>query len=153
MSVEDKPRQRIFRDIGEGACYFLSIVRAAEKFTGQYIDAFIQFIDANARMVIVGKSSVPEVLPDCFVSAPDELMSHLTGAKWTVEKVDAGYRCQLGDVEILRYEWVEKKTGITVTHGHFVLGDGNGNIAYDPFGESMTVRFGNVVSKRIFRRV
>jgi len=35
---------------------------------------------------------------------------------------------------------------------HFVVGDGKGGVEWDPYENSRTVREGEVVSKRIFRR-
>lgn len=137
--IENKPRQRWFNVLGRYGCYFLSILHAAEKVTGKYIDAFAAF------MLAMDKGYVKE---DCFVTNPAELLIWLTGEKWTMTKEAAGFVCVDAEVEILRYEWQET----TELHGHFVVGDGDGGIEYDPYGESLTVKNGKLVSKRIFRK-
>jgi len=153
MNISDQPRQRIFRDIGEGACYFLSIIRAAEAVTAEYIDAFVAFVAALSTPVVIGQTYVPMVRSDGFINGAGELLSTLTGEKYTMTKEDADYKCKLDEVEVLRYEWTETKIGESKVHGHFVLGDGTGRVFFDPFGESQTVKNGKLVSKRIFRKV
>lgn len=137
--IENKPRQKWFHVIGETGCYFLSILHAAERITGQYIDAFAAF------MMAISKAMVRD---DCFVTDPAGLLGYLTGEPWAVTKEAAGYQCRGGEVEILRYEWQE----VGELHGHFVVGNCLGEIEYDPYGESQTVKNGKLVSKRVFRR-
>jgi hypothetical protein len=138
--IQDKPRQKWFHTIGENGCYVLSILHAAERITGQYIDAFAAF------MLALSKGLVKD---DCFVTDPAGLLGYLTGETWSVTKELPGYMCKGGEVEILRYEWQE----VGELHGHFVGGNGQGEIEYDPYGESLTVKNGKLVSKRIFRRI
>jgi len=52
-------------------------------------------------------------------------------------------KCKAGEVEILYFEAPGDLQ-------HFVVGDGSGNVVWDPYGESKTVRTGKLVSKRIF---
>ena len=49
------------------------------------------------------------------------------------------------EIEILRFE--------SSYGSHFVVGDGGGHVAYDPWGVSRAVRQGRIESKRIFRRL
>jgi len=128
--------QRAATNIGVSGCYWLSIINASK------IDCDI--IKFYARCVYN-----KWINDDCFVNAPDEIMQDLTCKAWNVTKESANYKCRPGEIEILRFERVN--TGATLAH--FVVGDGLGNVAYDPLGDSGTVKYGTLASKRIFREV
>lgn len=135
-----EPRQRVMSTVGRYGCYFLSIVRAAEKIAGHRIDAVQVYNDATlARMMDA----------DCFVVQPERIMEMMTGQKWTVKHDAKTYRPKDGEVMIMRYE--SQKTGIL--YSHFVLCAPDGSIEYDPYGDSSTVRDGKAVSSRVFSRV
>jgi hypothetical protein len=126
--------------VGRYGCYFLSIVRAAEKITGHRIDAVQVYNDATlARWMDA----------DCFVVQPDRILGMMTGQKWTIRHDAVTYRPKDGEVMIMRYE--SQKTGIL--YSHFVLCGPDGSIEYDPYGDSSTVRDGKAVSSRVFSRV
>lgn len=128
-----KAIQTICREIGEYGCYFLSIIRAAEKRTGQSVNPIAAYCDMQAKGYLGAH---------CFMEKPDAMLSELAGAPFSVRRESKFYRAKGGEIEVLRYEW---KHG-----GHFVLGDGRGQVAYDPLGESNTVKYGTLESKRIF---
>jgi len=132
--------QKDLEKIAAEGCYFLSMLRAAENETGDYIDPYATYIKAIA-LHYMGD--------DCYVTDPAALMGLMTGKKWAVYKEGKSYQPLTGDIEVLRYERVDT----TKTWAHFVLGDGKGEVEYDPYGDSKTVRSGALVSKRIFRRV
>jgi hypothetical protein len=133
-------RQRVMGTIGRYGCYFLSIVRAAEKITGQRIDAVQVYNDATlARWMDA----------DCFVVQPDRILEMMTGRKWAIRHDSKTYRPRDGEVMIMRYE--VQRTGIL--YSHFVLCSGDGLVEYDPYGDSSTVKDGAAVSSRIFTRV
>ena len=135
----NEPRQRVMSTIGRYGCYFLSIVHAAEKITGQRIDAVQVYNDATlARWMDA----------DCFVVQPDRIMEMMTGKKWDIRHDSIAYRPHDDEVMIMRYE--VKRTGIT--YSHFVLCSGDGSVEYDPYGNSSTVSDGQPVSSRIFSR-
>jgi hypothetical protein len=140
MAIEDRPRQKLFRTIGETGCFLLSIIHLAEHITGKYIDAFATYLLA------LGRGQIGE---DCFVKDAGSILSDLTGNVYNMSKEAAGYQCKPGELEILRYEWQE----VSTLHGHFVAGNGWGAVEYDPYGTSLTVANGKMVSKRIFRRI
>jgi hypothetical protein len=119
--------------IGREGCYFLCIVRIAEEITGSRIDAVAVYLFAVARQWMD---------KDCYLVQPHRILEHMTGQRWTPIKEDRAYQVQPGEKEVLRYERTEGRT----TQAHFVLPD------YDPYGDSLTVRNGRIVSKRIFRR-
>jgi hypothetical protein len=127
-------RQRIMERIGKDGCYFLCLVRLAEEIIGDRIDAIDVYLFAVDRQWMD---------QDCFMVQPNRVLEHMTGVRWSVRKQDKTYQTQPGEKEVLRYE----RTQGRVTYAHFVLPD------YDPYGDSLTVRNGRLVSKRIFARV
>jgi hypothetical protein len=131
--------QREFEKIGKTGCYFLSIVHLAELYTGKYIDAYDAY-----KAAIKGKT----LRDDCFVLEPAALLRMLTGVAWAVTKEPKEYQATKGEQEILYFE----RNDTMQTWGHFVVGDGFGLVAYDPYGDSQTVKKGALFSKRIFRR-
>lgn len=131
-------RQHWFTVLGDTGCYVFSLVRLAEEYTQTYIDAYRAFRSGVAE---------GQIREDCFVLQPAEFLGVLTARKWSMTKEAADYQCKLGELEILRFE--RQETGKTI--GHFVTGDENGGVDYDPEGSSVTVAKGALVSKRIFR--
>jgi hypothetical protein len=77
-----------------------------------------------------------------FVENPAALLALFAGGRWAVEKAGPDYIPARGEYVVDRWERV--KTG-TVT-GHFRLPD------WDSLRDSQTVRYGKIVSKRVFRR-
>ena len=134
-----EPRQKVMETLGKTGCYFLSIVHLAENVTKERIDAIEAFLIAL---------SGGNVLQDCFVVRPNVILGDLTGVRWGMRKEPASYMTGGMEHEILRFE----RQDVGVLMGHFVMGDGNGGVAYDPYGNSRTVREGKLVSKRVFYR-
>lgn len=132
--------QKDFENIGAEGCYFLSIIKAAENIKNAYLDPYATYLKAIALHYLD---------EDCYVIDPAALLGMLAGDKYSVTKEPREYTPKDGEIEILRFERVDT----TKTWAHFVLGDGKGAVAYDPYGASLTVRSGALVSKRIFRRV
>lgn len=134
-----EPRQAYMKLLGEEGCYFLCIVHLAEQLTNERIDAIAALLEALDRGFI--KS-------DCTVLFAEDILRSLTGIIWIKTHEESSYQVKGGQLEILRYE---RKTGAG-TMVHFVVGDGNGEIEYDPLGSSRTVREGYLAGKRIFTR-
>ncbi|MDR0525250.1 MAG: hypothetical protein LBG90_05190 [Spirochaetaceae bacterium] len=72
-----------------------------------------------------------------------EMLSELTHMKWSIEKVPADYALKPGEYVVDR--WERQVTGKTI--GHFRLPD------WDSLADSQTVKYGKIVSRRVFRRV
>ncbi len=125
------------KKIGESGCYFLSIIHIAGADCVTALGLYWQAIDAG------------QMADDCMVTKPGELLSALTGERWAVSKQGPTYQAKPGELEILRFELV--KTG--ATFAHFVVGDGRGNVAWDPWPGSLTVKNGQMAGKRIFSRI
>lgn len=144
-----KDPQRAALAIGKTGCYFLSILELAESLGHE--NEPLGFYDEAAKAGDLG--------PDCMVQDAGSLLSEATGEAWTCLKAGDGhelplsYQCARGELEILRYER-QPEPGDTASseRAHFVVGDGHGVLAWDPWGKSHTVEVGKVVSKRIFRR-
>lgn len=132
--------QRIAEAVGENGCYFLSVIYLAEKISGRkcsHLDVYLE---------MVAKKYMEK---DCYLNAPDKILSDLTGQKWTIEKKLSNYKCKKGELEILYFE---NKTTMK-TFGHFVVGNGLGSVEYDPYGDSNTVKNGTLQSKRVFWKI
>jgi hypothetical protein len=137
----NEPRQEIMLALGEGGCYFLSLVHIGESLHGdRRIDAVEKFLEAQKLNLC---------RPDCYILDPAGIMKLLYDAHWYYHKEDAGYHPLACEFEILRYEHPTPK----VIYSHFVVGDGKDGVAYDPLGESETVAQGTLQSKRILRLV
>ena len=131
--------QRYCEALGKSGCYFLSILNLAEKITGKLID------HARAYEECLGAAFIKA---DCFVNFPGRILEHYTGSMYEVSQAAKDYKPSTGEFEILRFE----RKDTTQTFAQFVVGDGTGRVAFDPYGDSLTVREGYLVSKRIFRR-
>lgn len=128
--------QEICRTLGESGCYFLSLLHLAKT----------DYAALTLFRLAVKRGIISE---DCFVKDPAALMTLATGGKWEVRHEAVDYRTVQNEMEILIYE--RKVTG--ATYAHFVVGDGAGHVAYDPLGNSRTVAEGQLVSKRIVKRL
>ncbi len=137
-----KAIQKRAEALGEGGCYFFSLCYLAERISGYDTDP----LDALDLAI---KSRFAQA--NCYLDYPDRILSMLTHKEWTVTHEGKDYQPKNGECEVLRYEW--KRPGTTLSH--FVVGDGNGGIEYDPLhslGLSPVIQNGHLVSKRIFRR-
>ena len=131
--------QRIAEAIGKDGCYFLSLLYLAERQMGSRIDPL------EAYELAVAKGFLKA---DCFVMNPSAILELYIPGTWTVFHEKPDYRPGSGELEILRFERGEGAEAAA----HFVVGDGQGRVAFDPYGESRTVREGRLASKRIARR-
>lgn len=136
-----EPRQVIMEQIGKYGCYFLSLIRAAEKLISRSIDAVAVYEDVTKRGWMG---------PDCFMHRPAEVLAYLVGGSWNAQHQSRLYKPKPGEITILRYERKDPSASWT----HFVLaGEDGQTVEYDPYGDSRTVREGELVSKRIFTRL
>jgi hypothetical protein len=130
---------RLRKEIKEDGCYLMCLLYIANKYTNtplspQRINGtlwykFLQdkFLDAN-----------------CFIRDPGGILRAMgLKADYTGVHEKPTYPCKANEVEILYFEGP--------AGGHFVCGDGRGNVTYDPWGVSRAVTEGRLVSKRIFR--
>lgn len=133
------PRQKICEAIGAEGCYFLCIVWVAEHLLKERVDV-VELYEAATYTNVMGE--------DCFVNDPAKLMKMMVPGDWVMAKYGVSYEPKEDEYEITRYE--RKVTGADLAH--FVVTDGAGGVVYDPLGESLCVKLGRPVSKRVFRR-
>ncbi len=135
------------QEIRDFGCYFMSCMYlAGVKNKKEYdIDEIIAVYRAARLTGIIG--------PECFVNDPVSLMRVLGIRVQTVLKVDASTACPDGAYEILQFHRdADTPAGMNnAPHDHFVAGDGKGNVANDSLGQSNTVKYGAVKSKRILK--
>lgn len=120
-------------EIGKSGCYFLSILRQAEIITGRTYNPIEEY-EKSLEKNYIGE--------DCFVKQPAKILSDLTGMNFTVSKQNKNYALEKNEYEVLYF--------VNDATGHFVLGDGKGNVLFDPYGKSKTVKEGAIESKRVF---
>ena len=128
--------QTIAKRIGDSGCYFLSILHLANR-ENEAIGFYRQALSVGAME------------DDCYIKDPPRLLSLVAGGRWSVEHKPADYQTKGNELEILRFE----RKATTKTYAHFVVGDGRGQVAYDPLDNAQTVAQGKLVSKRIFKRL
>lgn len=128
--------QSIAKRLYEFGCYFLSLLHIAGR-DNDAIGLYRQSVQLGAMR------------EDCYILDPGKVLSLAVGGSWNVRHESAGYLPTSDEWEILRYE---RKTTST-TYAHFVVGDGRGQVAYDPLDKSQTVALGELVSKRIVKRL
>jgi hypothetical protein len=133
--------QTFFSEAGESACYALDIIQIATEETGKLLDP-ITMLELGIHIGMIHYGS-PDDGDNFFVKDPALFLSTISGINWTVEKVGADYVAKPGERVVERWERVV--TGSTI--GHFRLP------SWDSLADSKTVKYGAIVSKRVFRRV
>jgi hypothetical protein len=130
-------------EAGEAACYALGIIEIANRFNKQEMPVMETLIKAiDSKYIYYNWKNVSD--NDNFtVLDPARFLALMTCQPWQVEKVPFDYAPKPGEYVIDR--WERQLTGKTI--GHFRLPD------WDSLADSQTVRYGKIVSRRIFRRV
>lgn len=142
--------KRLLPEIRAQGCYFMSICYFINKYLNNEWDdealnwfyktmVHLKYIKADADFTSVG--------PDDATIIHAERIFRVKGliVKYNDRHDPPSYQCDDNEFEILKF--------VKGATAHFVAGDGNGNVAYDPWGDSNTVRNGYLQSKRIFRRL
>lgn len=85
----------------------------------------------------------------CYILNPTSIMGYFGITAQTLvlngtHRISPDHRCTKDQVEIQFW----KRPGEI---GHFVVGDGHGHVAYDPMGSSLSVKYGALLNKRVFR--
>jgi len=137
--------KRLPEPIPTFGCYLCSCLYHAEKKTGKTFtaDDVVGIYRAAKQTGIIGD--------ECFVKDPVALMT-LAGAKGkSVTKATNNVYPVPPAVELLHFHRdadTPKGMGNSV-HDHFVAGTGTGKVAFDPLGDSNTVKYGFLQNKRI----
>jgi len=136
--------QTFLAEAGESGCYSLSILRLAEGVSGESFDVEKTLVKAIELGFIYYNEKDQNDNNNFFVSKPDAFLSWLTGRKYEVRhEADINYQPKQGELVVQRWERVQ--TGIT--RGHFRLPD------WDSLYDSQTVKFGKIVSLRVFKEL
>jgi hypothetical protein len=137
--------QTLLGEAGEAACYALSILEIAERelWGGQKIDPVDALYLGIEKGYIHYNEKDPDDNDNFFVEDPAALLAMFAGGRWTVEKAGPDYVPVKGERVVDR--WERNITGVVI--GHFRLPD------WDSLHDSKTVKYGQIVSKRVFRRV
>ena len=132
--------ERLKKQIQDEGCYFMSILFLVNKYTN--IKLSTEFINQIFDVLV----SVKAMSPDCYILDPEDIFNYLGMDVEYTDQHEAPTRlCEDDEIEILYF--------FGPAGGHFVAGDGRGNVTYDPWGVSRAVTDGRLVSKRIFRRL
>lgn len=130
---EHEPRQVVFVNLGENSCYLSCLVDIAEEFNGdQRIDTVMVFLHGQ---------KLGYVRDDCYLNLPEKVLFLMTGKAWVVRKEKSNYSALPNEYEVQRWEHATTSK----TYSHFI------RPKYDPLGDSNTVKYGHLVSKRIFK--
>lgn len=155
--MNSKPKQIEAKIIGEKGCYFLSIVNGVSRY----------FEEEHGKPLKVDIIDLYEVATDegwvssdCYVERPDLIAGYLLGVELDslknafitgrelyevkIAKRPLEYTPKNNEIEITRYE--KESTGVTFSH---FVETRDGEVIYDPYGNSSTVSKGKAVSKRI----
>jgi hypothetical protein len=135
--------QTFFGEAGEAGCYAFDIAEIAERVIGIDLDPVKAIYRGIERGYIHYNEKDPNDNDNFFVENPPAFLAMLAGEKWTVEKTGPDYRPKPGEYVVDRWERV--RTGTVI--GHFRLPD------WDSITNSQTVKYGKIVSKRVFRKV
>ena len=133
--------QTFCQEIGESACYALSIIHIAELVTGKYYN-ILELLNAGImRKYIRYNANDPNDDNNFFVDYPAEFLSMIIARPVSMKKVDGEiYYPRKNEYVIDR--WERKRTGCTT--GHFRMAD------WDSLFDSQTVKYGKIVSHRVF---
>jgi hypothetical protein len=137
--------QTLLRLAGESGCYALDIMEIAgreRKRGGVHLDPIEALYLGIENGCIYYNEKDPNDNNNFFVEDPGAFLAMLAGGRWTVEKAGPDYVPAPEEYVVDRWERV--KTGTVI--GHFRLPD------WDSLHDSQTVRYGKIVSRRVFRR-
>ena len=127
---------RLNDNINRFGCYFMSLLFVINKHVGYKLSTVVitklylelvelRFMDTN-----------------CYIKDPEGILNYLgLKCKYTNRHEPPKYKAKHGEIEILCLQYPNYK--------HFVAGDGNGNISFNPMG--VTADNAYIHSKRIFK--
>lgn len=135
--------QTFLEEAGDAACYALCIIKIAELIKEIEFDVIKTLEAAIQRGFVFYNENDKNDNNNFYVDYPENFLSWLTAETWTVTKESADYIALPG--EFVSNRWERIKTGSVL--GHFNLPN------WDSVVDSQTVKYGKIVSKRVFRRV
>lgn len=137
QNLNKLPKQKIALVLGNSGCYFLSLIKIAEKITNSNIDIIQAFSDCVQKGWITS---------ECYVNNPDLIITFFTGLKSKIlKKSNVNYIAKENDYVIGCFKWQQ--------FSHFVLLDKNNKVAYDPLDKSNVCKYGELDSLRVIEIV
>jgi len=134
--------QTFFQKAGDSACYALCIAKIAEKITGRFNNPLDSLLYGISRKFVYYNWDNPDDPNNFYVDDAEKFLSLLVGKRATATKTDnVNYRPAPGEYVAERWERPTPKT----VYSHFRLPD------WDSIRDSQTVKYGKLVSLRIFR--
>ena len=145
----DKRLQNLFQDTSyhDYGCYETSILFLVNKILNEPLDPDTIY-SLHKEFVRAGWVQHDGTYK-CYIKDAPAIFGHF-GLNATQVFVAGSHRipasrvCGDNEYEILLF----KQPGY---YGHFVVGDGRGHVAFDPWGESNSVESGTLLNKRVFR--
>lgn len=136
--------QRIHSAIGKAGCYALACVQAADPgiSSGDALDIIIYAISKKFIYFNPGNMADPENMRVDDAAALICLTRKEPLRAWTRRRELPGYKPRPGELVIERW--------VSATNNHFIVREGS--MAWDPYGDSATVKNGKMESYRIFSR-
>jgi len=138
--------RRLSQPINRYGCYYMAVMFLSNKHAGSEItiDSLLTTYDD-----LVANGSMSE---RCFITRPNDIFAAAGLRVEFKERHDPpGYELASDEIEVLLYTYPRGSGG--GIWKHFVAGTGNGEVAYDPWGVSVTATKGRLNSKRVFRMV
>jgi hypothetical protein len=134
--------QTFFQEAGEAACYALCIAKIAEKINGRAVDPIEALLGGIERKLVHYSWDNPDDPDNFYVNDAEKFLSLLTGKQVIAIKTDnVKYRPGLNEYVAERWERPTAKT----VYSHFRLSD------WDSLRDPQTVKYGKLVSLRVFR--
>lgn len=131
---------RLRPEINEWGCYLMSILFLVNKYTNRALSPKL----INELYHVFHKHGWID--EECTILDPEAIFGYMEFDVHYTNRYEKPIRvCGRDEMEILYFDGP--------AGDHFVVGDGEGHAAYDPWGVSRAVNEGQLVSKRIFRRL
>lgn len=128
---------------GEYACYALSIIKIAEEVNNSHIDVITALESGIERGYIAFNYDDYNDSNNFYINDAARFLSMLTEDVWTLKHLPGAYKAKPGEKVI--YRW-ERKT-VKGVISHFRLPE------WDSLENSQTVKYGQIVSSRVFIRL
>ncbi len=128
--------KRLDQTINKYGCYFMSLLFVSNKYTGYNLSTTVitKLYNDFIKRGFMDKN--------CYIQNPSAIMRYLGLAATYNQRHDPPkYKCGKDEIEILCLQYKN--------FTHFVVGDGRGNIAYNPMGKTAPDYY--LKSKRIFK--
>lgn len=138
MILQRDPRMR--EEIKKNGCYLMSLLYLANKLANVPLSA--ELITGDLFNVFVANGWMNA---NCYILNPEGILRYLgVEARYTGVHEKPDRPCVSGEIEVLYFKH-------PTAGGHFVAGDGEGHVAFDPWGVSRSATEGVLESKRVFK--